>query len=148
VLTLRDAIMRARVVTAVLALFLALQPLSTWTLLGVFGTDHTVRLAMVDGELDLILVHPEDSPAGFHHHHTATDRILATSADHAVGAGNHVIRSIQSDVTPPKRAAIALPLMTAWAGPPPLLRADSLAPHLVDTSLSLAPLSRTTPLLL
>jgi hypothetical protein len=130
------------------AVFLALQPLSTWTLLGVFGSDHSVRLAMVDGGFNLILVHSEDSSADLQHHHTAADRILAASANHAAGVGDHMVRSAQGDVTPAKRAAIAPLVMTVSLCLPVPVRAGSLASHLLDASPSPSPPPRAAPLLL
>jgi len=135
-------------VKVLFAVLLAIQPLSTWTLLGAYGSDHALRLAMVDGGLNLVLVHFEDSAGYLNHHHTTADRLLVTSAGHDVGAGNHVIRSFQGDVTPPTRAANTTRLMIAPQGIVVQPRAESPALRLLDASLSHPPPPRAAPLLL
>jgi hypothetical protein len=47
--------MRERLTTGLFVLVVALQPLSTWTLLGIFGTDHWVRGTIVEGAIGLVV---------------------------------------------------------------------------------------------
>jgi hypothetical protein len=111
--------MRERITIVLFALLVAFQPLSMWTLLGAFGTEHCVRVAIVEGSVGFVLVHSDEG--SLPHHHTAADALLASHDDHPPGAEDHVVRLIHGDSAPPERVVTASPCVSAfaWFATPP-----------------------------
>lgn len=103
--------MSKRVIQGLFVVWLALQPASMWTLLGVLGSDHTLRLAMTDGGIDLVLSHLEPAELHHAHRHNAVDRLLA-SHDDVAGEDRHVIRRAPGEPSIVAREAVPAP--PAW----------------------------------